>query len=89
MRMILFIIALLSLSIFAYAEQYEIKSKYFDIIPNDGFMDSGSYSNPFLIEGENGRKIAEIKPKYYDIDPDDGFMDAGSSFNPYIIDTDD
>ena len=31
-------------------ERWEIRPKYFDIDPNDGFMDPGNYLNPYIIE---------------------------------------
>ena len=33
-------------------ERWETKPKYFDIDPNDGFMDPGNYFNPYIIEEE-------------------------------------
>ena len=67
-------------------ERWEIRPKYFDIDPNDGFMDTGSYSNPYIIIPDNPYEPQkEIRPKYFDIDPNDGFMDPGNSLNPYII----
>ena len=33
-------------------ERWEIRPKYFDIDPNDGFMDPGNYFNPYIIEEE-------------------------------------
>jgi len=67
-------------------ERWEIRPKYFDIDPNDGFMDPGSYFNPYIIIPDNPYEPQkEIRPKYFDIDPNDGFMDPGNYLNPYII----
>lgn len=62
-----------------------IESGYIDLTPNDGFMDAGSYTNPYVIKNQSGETIAKIKPKYIDLEPNDGFMDAGTPLNPYVI----
>jgi len=61
-----------------------ITPQYHDINPNDGLMDAGSYSNPYVIK--NGYEtIGKIKPRYHDITPNDGLMDGGTIYNPYEV----
>jgi len=67
------------------ASQYTIQSRFFDLTPNDGFMDEGSYANPYAVKDEYGQEIITIRPQYIDLVPGDGFMDAGSYSNPYIV----
>lgn len=85
-KTLLFVLVFFCLTSIISAEQWEIKSKYIDLTPNDGFMDAGSTFNPLVIESQSGQIEAEIKPKYIDITPNDGFMDSGSQFNPMVID---
>jgi hypothetical protein len=61
-----------------------IVPRYYDITPNDGITDAGSYGNPYEIE-RGGRTIGTIQPRFHDITPDDGLMDAGSYSNPYEL----
>ena len=72
----------------ACAEEMTIESRYMDLTPNDGFMDAGSYSNPYEVQDYYGNTRATIAPRYMDFDPDDGFMDAGTPINPYVVDWD-
>jgi hypothetical protein len=34
------------------APSFEVKSKYPDLIPNDGLMDAGTWANPWQVEEE-------------------------------------
>ena len=72
----------------ACAEEYQIRTRHFDFQANDGFMDAGSYLNPYIIEDQSGREIGQIRSQFPDFDPNDGFMDAGSYLNPYIVEVD-
>jgi hypothetical protein len=36
----------------ASADEYEIKSRYMDLTPNDGFMYAGTQKKPYVIEME-------------------------------------
>ena len=73
----------------ARAETLQIKPKFFDINPHDGFMDPGSSSNPYAIQDRAGHQVGTIRPRFYDLNPRDGFMDPGSWSNPYEVETDD
>jgi hypothetical protein len=85
---LLILLSFLFISI-ATAGEYEIKPKYYDLDPNDGFSDPGSRSNPYIIQDERGREVGSIAPKYHDLDPNDGISDPGSRSNPYTINTND
>ncbi len=61
-----------------------ITPQYHDITPNDGLMDNGSYSNPYVIK-RGYETIGIIKPRYHDIAPNDGLMDSGTIYNPYEV----
>jgi hypothetical protein len=61
-----------------------IVPQYHDITPNDGLMDAGSYSNPYVVK-QNGNTIGTVRPRFHDITPNDGLMDAGSFSNPYEL----
>ena len=61
-----------------------IAPQYPDTTPGDGFMDSGSYSNPLIIR-QDGETIGTMRPRYHDNAPGDGFNDDGSYTNPYEI----
>jgi len=66
---ILIIIGILTicfLSINSYGSEYEIKPKYVDFNSNDGFMDVGSYNNPYVVKNQQGNEVAEIRPKFMD-----------------------
>ena len=85
MKILLTIILILASLQIAFAD-WEIKPRYLDLQPNDGFMDAGTNFNPYVFKNQFGQEIGEIKSKYLDLTPNDGFMDAGSNFNPYKID---
>jgi hypothetical protein len=36
---------------------YTVKSKYFDLDPNDGLLDAGTFSNPYEVEVESGNNL--------------------------------
>ena len=82
----LIVLVVLSVSSVAYAERSTIEPRYYDLTPNDGFMDAGTAVNPYEIKDSYGNTRATIEPRYYDMTPDDGFMDAGTTVNPYVID---
>ena len=60
-----------------------IEPKYFDAVPNDGMLDPGTRSNPYILRDSKGNKY-ELVPKYGD-NPKDGISDPGTSLNPYVI----
>lgn len=90
MRLILILTLVLSSSIVSAGDyyniqpEYEIRPKYYDMRPNDGFLDPGSSSNPFVLQDKYGNDRGTIAPKYFDMVPGDGFMDKGTYANPYI-----
>ena len=67
--------------------EYEIKPQTMDLNPNDGFMDAGSYTNPYTVTDNYGNEQGTIRPQTMDLYPNDGFMDAGTYSNPYIYET--
>ena len=71
-----------------FAEEYTIRPRFPVLSPHDGFMDRGSWQNPYVIENQRGREIGTIRPRFPDLDPNDGFMDSGTWQNPYVVDTD-
>lgn len=88
MRKLLAILILLAIVPQMALADWEIKPRYFDFDSNDGFMDAGTWSNPYEIEDSWGNTRGTVEPRYFDFDSNDGFLDAGSSSNPYIIDWD-
>ena len=68
-----------------FAERYEIKSRTPDFYPNDGFLEAGSYANPYIIIDESGQQVGTIRTRTPDFAPNDGFLEAGSYSNPYIF----
>ena len=85
MKKIVLTIALMLICATTYAGKLTVRSKFMDLTPNDGFMDSGSYSNPLIIQNDHGQTIGEIRPRIIDLTPGDNFMDAGSYSNPMEI----
>jgi len=67
------------------AQAQTITPKYYDITPNDGMMDAGSYANPYVVKDDMGQVTATVKPRYFDITPNDGLMDEGTYANPYEV----
>lgn len=86
MKVVGLILISVLLTSFAIAEETEISPRYYDFDAYDGFMDPGSYSNPYVVKDSYGQELGEIKPRYYDFDTNDGFMDPGTDSNPYVID---
>ena len=70
---------------FAYNDRYSIEPQTYDVVPNDGFMDAGSMSNPYTVYTPSRNPIGTLEPRYPDIVPNDGFFDRGTSTNPYEI----
>lgn len=68
----------------AYDGEYELRSSYVDFDPEDGFMDAGSFHNPYGVY-EHGERVGEVGTRYPDFDPRDGFLDPGSYANPYVF----
>lgn len=87
MKKLVLITVFLGLCSISYAGEQEITPRYFDLTPNDGFLDAGTPSNPYIIKDQYGREKGTIKPRYFDLIPGDGLMDAGTPANPYIIKT--
>ena len=85
MKRFILLIAVLSICSMAYAGKLTVRSKYVDFTPNDGFMDSGTYTNPLIIKDDHGSTVGQIRPRTIDLTPNDGFMDAGSYTNPMEI----
>ena len=79
------ILATIFLAGTAWAGDYTIRPRAPDFTPGDGFMDKGSYSNPYIIEDSHGREVGTIRPRCPDLIPGDGFMEEGSFANPYEI----
>ena len=71
----------------AFAEEWTITPKYFDVTPNDGIMDRGTWSNPYVLQPPPGSSFRPltIRPRYFDVTPNDGIMDPGTSSNPWVI----
>lgn len=84
MKKLLVIVLVLMFCGVCFASEKEIRPRYNDFTPNDGFMDAGTRQNPYVIEDDTGRELGEIKSRYHDFQPDDGFMDKGTWQNPYI-----
>ena len=89
MKRFILLVSLMLICATASAKSYRVKPKHFDLDPNDGVLDPGSPSNPYVIEDEYGNEVGTVEPEYYDAQPGDGFMDEGSSDNEYIYDIDD
>jgi hypothetical protein len=66
------------------AQRYEIRPRIFDLNPHDGFLDPGSFTNPYELRGPQG-VVGTIRPRVFDLDPADGFLDPGSVTNPYEL----
>jgi hypothetical protein len=60
-----------------------IRPQMFDLIPNDGMFDAGTYSNPYILE--QGEARYQIQPNIPDLIPDDGMFEGGTYFNPWVI----
>lgn len=84
MKYLLILVILFGIAGNCYAGDDEVKSRYVDITPNDGFMDAGTVFNPYVVEDSSGREVAEVSSRMLDLTPKDGFMDAGTVFNPYV-----
>jgi len=80
--------AVLGFTAFAFAAEYIIEPRYPDLKPNDGFMDSGTWQNPYVVKDRYGREKAVIRPRFPDFNPNDNFMDPGTPFNPWVIEAD-
>jgi len=64
----------------------------FPTIGNDpsGLMAPGSFSNPWVVRGDNGREVGTIRPQFPSIgNPPSGLMAPGSFGNPYRLHFDD
>jgi len=85
---LIFTAAILFSFSFTLADEYIISPSVPDLTPGDGFMEAGSYENPYVIQTESGEEIGTISPQVPDLTPGDGFMEPGSYSNPYVIETD-
>ena len=65
MKRFIIMLVVLTLCSTAYAKSIKIKPKHFDFDPDDGFLDPGSWSNPYIAEDEDGNEIGEVKPDPY------------------------
>jgi len=63
---------------------YEIHSQLPDLYPNDGILDGGTATNPYVLEAPSGQQY-EMQPRLPDMFPNDGMLDAGSVTNPWVI----
>lgn len=86
MKTVVLILMLVMIVVTAYGETWTIEPQYHDFTPNDGFMDTGTWQNPYEIKDSTGQERGTISPRYPDFFPDDGFMDVGTTSNPYEID---
>lgn len=82
------LLAILTIVLFTFPvyadDEWEIKPKYPDLTPGDGFMERGSWINPYILKSDEGEEY-EIKARFPDSDPNDGSLDPGSFLNPYRI----
>lgn len=80
-----FIIALLLIAFvtYCYGDQVDIRPRYQDTNPNDGYMDAGSRFNPFVIVDNYGNEIGSINARYPEHD------NRGTQYNPYEVEWDD
>lgn len=70
------------------ADEWEIRSRYPDFVPGDGFMDSGTTFNPYVVTPPGGGvPSGTIHTRFPDFTPGDGFMERGSWSNPYVVET--
>ena len=85
MKTILILIAIL-ISAPAVAGEIIVQPMVPDLNPGDGFMEAGSYANPYLlIDSDTGREIGTMQADMPDFNPGDGLMEKGSFVNPYRI----
>jgi hypothetical protein len=87
MRKVALILIALLLSVgLAYGQdKWTVEPMYPDLVPNDGFLDKGTWQNPYVIRDFLGNTKGTIKPLYPDLHPNDGFLDSGTVFNPWVI----
>ena len=85
---ILLVAVFLGLAVPALAgDQTIIRPRFYDTNPRDGFLDPGSWSNPYEFKRSDGSS-GTIRPRFYDTDPHDGVLDPGSWSNPWVMEED-
>ena len=70
----------------ASAEEYELGSRWPDVVPGDGVLDAGTSMNPWEVSAD-GETVAELRTRWPDVTEDDGVLDAGSALNPWVVET--
>jgi len=69
------------------AGEYRVEPLIPDVRANDGILDAGTTTNPYIVKDRSGRKVGEMRPWIRDVRPNDGVFDRGTYSNPYILDT--
>ena len=86
MKTVLFVLLVMFLApVLVFAEETTVEPRIPDIVPGDGFMDAGTWQNPWVIKGPDGQEKGVMVPRIPDLVPGDGFMDAGTPQNPWVI----
>ena len=82
MKILIVVLLLVSFAVYCFGDQLDIKPRYQDANPNDGYMDAGTRYNPYVIVDQYGNEVGSVEARYPEQD------NKGTQYNPYEIDFD-